>query len=208
MDHEDEATMQEMVRAVCAELKAHTTIEEEIFYPAAREALGDSRTSTIGTYEGGLHASSVVSHPSCDTRDHASIARRRPGDPRPPSDWPRPSPPAPRQPAARVALPPPVWTSPLAPSSPSWLSRRSARFGAYRLMTGDSGTTRAGRLTADRRAARRGGFHRPRDPARPAGGFPRSLPIRSTRTFPCDRTHIGHGRQQQPDPAACRDRFG
>jgi hemerythrin superfamily protein len=41
MDHEDKATMQEMVRAVCAELKAHTTIEEEIFYPAVRAAIED-----------------------------------------------------------------------------------------------------------------------------------------------------------------------
>lgn len=41
MDHEDEATMQEMVRAVCAELKAHTTIEEETFYPAVRAAIED-----------------------------------------------------------------------------------------------------------------------------------------------------------------------
>lgn len=41
MDHEDEATMQEMVRAVCAELKVHTAIEEEIFYPAVREAIED-----------------------------------------------------------------------------------------------------------------------------------------------------------------------
>ena len=41
MDHEDKATMQEMVRGVCAELKAHTTIEEEIFYPAVRAAIED-----------------------------------------------------------------------------------------------------------------------------------------------------------------------
>ena len=41
MDHEDTATMQEMVRAVCAELKAHTQIEEEIFYPAVRGAIED-----------------------------------------------------------------------------------------------------------------------------------------------------------------------
>lgn len=41
MDHEDAATIQEMVRAVCAELKAHTTIEEEIFYPAVRAAIED-----------------------------------------------------------------------------------------------------------------------------------------------------------------------
>lgn len=41
IDHEDTATMQEMVRAVCAELKAHTKIEEEIFYPAVRAAIED-----------------------------------------------------------------------------------------------------------------------------------------------------------------------
>jgi hemerythrin-like domain-containing protein len=41
MDHEDHATMQEFVRAVCEELKAHTTIEEEIFYPAVREEIED-----------------------------------------------------------------------------------------------------------------------------------------------------------------------
>lgn len=41
LDHADTATVQEMVRAVCAELKVHTTIEEEIFYPAVLEALED-----------------------------------------------------------------------------------------------------------------------------------------------------------------------
>ena len=32
---------QELMDAVCAELKIHTRIEEELFYPAAREALDD-----------------------------------------------------------------------------------------------------------------------------------------------------------------------
>lgn len=41
MDHEDTATMQELVTMVCNELKVHTTIEEEIFYPAVREAIED-----------------------------------------------------------------------------------------------------------------------------------------------------------------------
>lgn len=41
LDQADTATLQEMVRAVCAELKAHTTIEEEIFYPAVRAAIED-----------------------------------------------------------------------------------------------------------------------------------------------------------------------
>ena len=41
LDQADTATLQEMVRAVCAELKVHTTIEEEIFYPAVREAIED-----------------------------------------------------------------------------------------------------------------------------------------------------------------------
>jgi hemerythrin superfamily protein len=41
MDHEDTATMQELVTQVCSELKVHTTIEEEIFYPAVREKIED-----------------------------------------------------------------------------------------------------------------------------------------------------------------------
>lgn len=41
LDQADTATLQEMVRAVCAELKVHATIEEEIFYPAVREAIDD-----------------------------------------------------------------------------------------------------------------------------------------------------------------------
>ncbi|HEX6157814.1 MAG TPA: hemerythrin domain-containing protein [Burkholderiales bacterium] len=41
MDHEDTVAMQELVTAVCGELKVHTTIEEEIFYPAVRAAIED-----------------------------------------------------------------------------------------------------------------------------------------------------------------------
>lgn len=41
MDQEDKATLQELVRTVCGELKVHTAIEEEIFYPALREAIDD-----------------------------------------------------------------------------------------------------------------------------------------------------------------------
>jgi iron-sulfur cluster repair protein YtfE (RIC family) len=41
MDHEDTATVQELVTMVCSELKVHTAIEEEIFYPAVRKAIED-----------------------------------------------------------------------------------------------------------------------------------------------------------------------
>jgi hemerythrin-like domain-containing protein len=41
MDQEDTATLQELVTTVCGELKVHTMIEEEIFYPAVREAIED-----------------------------------------------------------------------------------------------------------------------------------------------------------------------
>ena len=41
LDHEDTATLQELVVTVCSELKVHTAIEEEIFYPAVREAIED-----------------------------------------------------------------------------------------------------------------------------------------------------------------------
>jgi len=41
MDHEDTTAMEEIVIEVCEALKAHTTVEEEIFYPAVREAIED-----------------------------------------------------------------------------------------------------------------------------------------------------------------------
>ena len=40
-DEMDEGTKAEMVRRACTELKIHTTIEEEIFYPALRDAIED-----------------------------------------------------------------------------------------------------------------------------------------------------------------------
>jgi hemerythrin superfamily protein len=41
VDHEDAEASREIVEMACAELKVHTTLEEEIFYPAVREALGE-----------------------------------------------------------------------------------------------------------------------------------------------------------------------
>ena len=41
MDEGDAATKEGLVRQICNELKIHTTLEEEIFYPAARNALDD-----------------------------------------------------------------------------------------------------------------------------------------------------------------------
>ncbi len=40
LDREDETAF-ELVKATCEDLKVHTTLEEEIFYPAAREAIDD-----------------------------------------------------------------------------------------------------------------------------------------------------------------------
>ncbi|HEX2583898.1 MAG TPA: hemerythrin domain-containing protein [Steroidobacteraceae bacterium] len=37
-----ESRKQSLAQEICMELKVHTTIEEEIFYPAAREAIDDS----------------------------------------------------------------------------------------------------------------------------------------------------------------------
>jgi len=37
-----ESRMQTLATEICTELKIHTTIEEEIFYPAAREAIDDN----------------------------------------------------------------------------------------------------------------------------------------------------------------------
>jgi hemerythrin superfamily protein len=41
MDREDTEACMELVGTVCEDLKVHTTLEEEIFYPAAREAIDD-----------------------------------------------------------------------------------------------------------------------------------------------------------------------
>ena len=41
MDRSDTETCREAVRTVCEDLKVHTTLEEEIFYPAVREAIED-----------------------------------------------------------------------------------------------------------------------------------------------------------------------
>lgn len=41
MDRSDVESCRELVERVCAELRVHTTLEEEIVYPALREAIGD-----------------------------------------------------------------------------------------------------------------------------------------------------------------------
>ena len=41
MDRADTETCRELVTSVCADLRVHTTLEEEIFYPALREAIED-----------------------------------------------------------------------------------------------------------------------------------------------------------------------
>ena len=41
MDRSDVETCRELVESVCADLTAHTMLEEEIVYPALREAIGD-----------------------------------------------------------------------------------------------------------------------------------------------------------------------
>ena len=41
MDHHDAEACRQLVATVCEDLKVHTTLEEEIFYPAVREAIDD-----------------------------------------------------------------------------------------------------------------------------------------------------------------------
>jgi hemerythrin superfamily protein len=41
MDRSDTATCQELIRTVCEDLRVHTMLEDEIFYPAVREAIED-----------------------------------------------------------------------------------------------------------------------------------------------------------------------
>ena len=41
MDRSDTETCRQLVQTVCEDLKVHTTLEEEIFYPAVRAAIED-----------------------------------------------------------------------------------------------------------------------------------------------------------------------
>jgi hemerythrin superfamily protein len=41
LDRQDAAACRRLIGSVCEALKVHTTLEEEIFYPAVREAIGD-----------------------------------------------------------------------------------------------------------------------------------------------------------------------
>ena len=41
LDRDDTETMQQLVQTTCEELQLHTALEEEIFYPAVREAIDD-----------------------------------------------------------------------------------------------------------------------------------------------------------------------
>jgi len=41
MDRQDTAACRALIDGVCRDLTVHTTLEEEIFYPAVREAIGD-----------------------------------------------------------------------------------------------------------------------------------------------------------------------
>jgi len=47
MDREDTEAMQELVETVCHELEVHTTLEEELFYPALREALDEEQMEML-----------------------------------------------------------------------------------------------------------------------------------------------------------------
>jgi hemerythrin superfamily protein len=41
LEREDTEAQMQLVQTVCEDLKVHTTLEEELFYPAAREAIDD-----------------------------------------------------------------------------------------------------------------------------------------------------------------------
>jgi hemerythrin-like domain-containing protein len=50
-DADDSEACQQIVQRACAELEVHTTLEEELFYPAAREALGEEDEELIDEAE-------------------------------------------------------------------------------------------------------------------------------------------------------------
>jgi hemerythrin-like domain-containing protein len=71
MDHEDHDAMKALVSQVCAALKVHTKVEEELFYPAARKALKDED----------LMNEAEVEHDSAKTLIR-QLERMKPDDPK------------------------------------------------------------------------------------------------------------------------------
>jgi len=51
VDRNDPEACREIVELACTELKVHTTLEEEIFYPAVRKAFGESDTPLLDEAE-------------------------------------------------------------------------------------------------------------------------------------------------------------
>jgi hemerythrin-like domain-containing protein len=51
MDRSDAETCRQLVRSVCDDLRVHTTLEEEIFYPAVRDAIEDEDIMNEATVE-------------------------------------------------------------------------------------------------------------------------------------------------------------
>lgn len=70
MDHDDTAAVQALVAQVCAALKQHAALEEEIFYPTVREAIDDDD----------LMNEALVEHASAKDLI-AQLEKMRPGDP-------------------------------------------------------------------------------------------------------------------------------
>ena len=71
MDHEDLEAVQGLVKQVCAALKVHARIEEEIFYPAVRRGLKDKD----------LIEEAAVEHESAKTLIRR-LERMKPRDPK------------------------------------------------------------------------------------------------------------------------------
>jgi hemerythrin-like domain-containing protein len=75
MDHEEEREeMQALVKAVCAALKVHMRIEEEVFYPAVRKKIKDAD----------LMHEAQIEHDSAKTLIR-QLERMKPADPRYPA---------------------------------------------------------------------------------------------------------------------------
>ncbi|HVL37108.1 MAG TPA: hemerythrin domain-containing protein [Burkholderiales bacterium] len=71
MDHEDREAVHALVQQVCKALKAHTRLEEEIFYPAVRKALDEED----------LLNEAEIEHDSAKTLIRR-LERMKPGDPK------------------------------------------------------------------------------------------------------------------------------
>jgi hypothetical protein len=75
LDHDDPEACRELVELACTELKVHTTLEEEIFYPAVRKAFDEDDEALLDEAGTSRPGSGPAQRARCAVRGSASWPR-------------------------------------------------------------------------------------------------------------------------------------